>query len=315
MNMGNKTAVLVFTLVGFSVPPHVQGALFVAFLLVYFITLFGNLLIAALITVSPNLHTPMYFFLFHVSCLDIGSSSVTVPRLLLGLVAHQKCISFSECIAQVFGFIFLGTTEVFILCAMCYDRYVAICLPLNYAVIMSPRFCVLLLAISGVAGFTYSFVFTMQLSQLPFCGEIVIDHFVCEIPALLKVACADTSPNETVIFALTGTVAPLTLVVIVMSYAHIVRVILKMPSADGRSKAFSTCSAHLVVVLLFYASGAGTYLKPSHSSLGYEKLVSLFYTVFVPMLNPMIYSLRNEEVKKAAQKVMHQVGNTLRCAM
>ncbi|XP_069502238.1 olfactory receptor 1G1-like [Ambystoma mexicanum] len=188
---------------------------------------------------------------------------------------------------------------------MGYDRYVAICLPLNYSVIVSGRFCILLLAISWMAGFLFSLAFTLQLARLPFCGDNEIDNFVCDFPNLLNLACADPLANQIVIFALGGSVALITFLVIITSYVHIIRVILKIPSTEGRRKVFSTCSAHLVVLAMFYGTGAATYLKPSTISLGHEKLASLFYTVFAPMLNPIIYSLRNEEVKKAARKVMH----------
>ncbi|XP_069502240.1 olfactory receptor 1G1-like [Ambystoma mexicanum] len=189
---------------------------------------------------------------------------------------------------------------------MCYDRYVAICLPLNYSIIMSRRFCIVLLAISWMAGFLYSLILTLQLARLPFCGDNEIDNFVCEIPNLLKLACAHPLANQIVIFALAGSVALITFLVIVMSYVHIIRVILKIPSTEGRRKVFSTCSAHLVVLAMFYGTGAASNFKPSSISLGHEKPASLFYTVFAPMLNPIIYSLRNEEVKKAARKVMHR---------
>ncbi|XP_069502241.1 olfactory receptor 1G1-like [Ambystoma mexicanum] len=304
-DLGNWSMVTGFILLGFSVPSEVKDALFAAFLLVYLLTLLGNLLITALIVISTNLHTPMYFFLFNISCLDIGSASVTVPRMLEGLLVERNYIPFKECIAQVFGFVFLGTTELCLLAAMCYDRYVAICLPLNYSIIMSGRFCILLLAISWMAGFLYSLILTLQLAQLPFCGDNEIDNFVCEILNLLKLACAHPLANQIVIFALTGSVSLITFLVIIMSYVHIIRVILKIPSTEGRRKVFSTCSAHLVVLAMFYGTGAASNFKPSSISLGHEKAASLFYTVFAPMLNPIIYSLRNEEVKKAARKVMH----------
>ncbi|XP_069502236.1 olfactory receptor 8H3-like [Ambystoma mexicanum] len=305
-DLGNWSMATGFILVGFSVPSEVKGALFAAFLLVYLLTLLGNLLITALIVISTNLHTPMYLFLFNVSCVDIGSASVTVPRMLLGLLVEHNYIPFKECIAQVFAFLFLGATEVFLLTAMCYDRYIAICLPLSYSVIMSGRFCILLLAISWMAGFMYSLILTLQAARLPFCGDNKIDNFVCEFPNLLNLACAHPLANQIVIFALGGSVSLITFLVIVTSYVHIIRVILKIPSTEGRRKVFSTCSAHLVVLAMFYGTGAATYLKPSSISLGHKKLASLFYAVFAPMLNPIIYSLRNEEVKKAAMKVMHR---------
>ncbi|XP_069502255.1 olfactory receptor 2A2-like [Ambystoma mexicanum] len=189
---------------------------------------------------------------------------------------------------------------------MCYDRYVAICLPLSYSVIMSGRFCILLLAFSWMAGFLYSIILTLQVVRLPFCGDNEIDNFVCEIPNLLKLACALPLVNQIGIFALPVSVALMTFLVIIMSYVHIIRVILKIPSMEGRRKVFSTCFAHLVVVGMFYGTGAATHFKPSNISLGHEKLASLFYTVFAPMLNPIIYSLRNEEVKKASRKEMHR---------
>ncbi|XP_069502245.1 olfactory receptor 8H3-like [Ambystoma mexicanum] len=305
-DLGNKSMVTGFILLGFSVPSEVKDALFAAFLLVYLLTLLGNLLITTLIVISTNLHTPMYFFLFNVSFLDIGSASVTVPRMLVGLLVEHDYIPFTGCLAQVFGFVFLGVTEVFLLTAMSYDRYVAICLPLNYRAIMSGRFCILLLAISWTAGFLMSLVFTLQAAQLTYCGDNVIDNFVCENPNLLNLACGDRLAYHIVLFTLSGGVALITFLVIIMSYVHIIRVILKIPSKEGRRKVFSTCSAHLVVLAMFYGTVSATHLKPPSISLGHEKLASLFYTVFAPMLNPIIYSLRNEEVKKAAMKVMHR---------
>ncbi|XP_069502251.1 olfactory receptor 4E2-like [Ambystoma mexicanum] len=295
-----------FNLLGFSVPSEVKGALFAAFLLIYLLTLLGNLLISALIVISTNLHTPMYFFLFNVSFLDIGSVSNAVPRILVGLLVERNYITFKECIAQVFGFVFLASTEVFLLTAMSYDRYVAICLPLNYSVIMSGRFCILLLAISWMAGLMFSLTFTLQLARLPFCGDNMIDSFMCELPKLLKLACTDPLANQIVIFALGGSVTLITFLVIITSYVHIIRVILKILSKEGRRKVFSTCSAHLVVLAMFFGTISAIHLKPSSISLGHEDLASLFYTVFAPMLNPIIYSLRNEEVKKAAMKVVHR---------
>ncbi|XP_069502250.1 olfactory receptor 1468-like [Ambystoma mexicanum] len=305
VDLGNRSMVTEFLLLGFSVPSEMKDALFAAFLLVYLLTLLGNLLIAALIVISTNLRTPMYFFLLNVSFLDMCTASLTVPGILVGLLRERNHILFKECIAQVFGFVFLISTEVLLLTAMCYDRYVAICLPLNYHVIMSRRCCILLLTISWMASFMYSLAFTVKLARLPFCGDNKIDNFMCDNPNLLKLACGDPLANQIVLFVLGGSVALATFLVIVMSYVHIIRVILKIPCKEGRKKVFSTCSAHLVVIGMFFGTVAATHFKPSSISLGHEKSASLFYAVFAPMLNPIIYSLRNEEVKKAAMKVMH----------
>ncbi|XP_069476294.1 olfactory receptor 2B6-like [Ambystoma mexicanum] len=304
MSLRNSSSISGFILLGFSVSPGERVALFTAFLLVYIITVLGNLIIVALVAITPKLHIPMYLFLSNLACVDIGVSSVTVPRMLVDLLAERKYIALNECITQIFGFVFLGGTEVPLLSVMCYDRYVAISHPLQYTVIMNRRFCIMLLAISWVTGFLYSCTLTIHVSQFPFCRANVIDHFLCEIPNLLKLACAVTLPNEIEIFLLSGGMALITCLVVFMSYVHILRVILKISSAEGRRKAFTTCSSNLIVLFLFFGTGAGTHLKPSARSLGQDKLASLFYTVFTPMWNPMIYSLRNGEMKSAARKAL-----------
>ncbi|XP_078521624.1 olfactory receptor 5J3-like [Lissotriton helveticus] len=307
MNSRNRSTVSMFKLLGFSESSDIRAALFVAFLLVYIIILLGNLIIIVLITITPKLHVPMYLFLWNLACLDIASSSVTMPRMLVDLLTNQKYIAFRECMAQVFAFVFFCSTEVIVLSTMCYDRYIAISQPLQYIVIMNKRFCLLVLGASWMTGFLYSVILTIHVSQLPFCGDNVIDHFHCDIPNLMKLACANNLPNEIVILVMAGCLAMAASLVILISYAHIVRVILKIPLLEGRRKVFSTCFPNLVVICLFFGTAAGTHLKPSSRSLGQDKLASLFYTVFTPMLNPIIYCLRNEEVKTAARKVVRKV--------
>ncbi|XP_078506282.1 olfactory receptor 4E2-like [Lissotriton helveticus] len=303
--MRNRNTSASFILLGFTFDGDIQAALFAWFLLVYIIALLGNITVIALITVTTKLHTPMYFFLLVLSFHDIVSVTVTVPRMLKDLLVQKKHIAFSECLIQVFVILLVSFTDVLILTAMCYDRYVAICQPLNYTVLMNRRFCIQVVSLSWLGGAVLSFVNTFLLSRLSFCGANIIENLLCEVPALLKLSCANTLPNEIVLFTLAGGVALVTFVIICLSYVHIIRIILKIPSSGGKKKVFSTCSAHLMVVFLFFGTGAFTHLKPSSASMRLDKLASLFYTVFAPVLNPIIYCLRNEEVKEAFKKATH----------
>ncbi|XP_078525078.1 olfactory receptor 2C1-like [Lissotriton helveticus] len=302
----NRTTGKYFILTGFSLSSDVQVAVFAGFLLIYLIALFGNLIVIAVIRTTKKLHNPMYFFLCFLSFLDIVSVSVTVPRMLKDLWTQQKHISFHECITQVFVIFSLTASEALLLTVMSYDRYTAICHPLNYTTLMSRQLCINMICLSLMGGMLFSFVNTFLVSQLPFCGHNRIDNFLCEFPALLKLACSDTLINEIVIFILAGGAGSVVIGIILTSYIHIIRVILNIPSAEGKRKVFSTCSAHLMVVFLFFGTGAATHLTPPSSQEKPDKLASLFYTVFTPMLNPVIYSLRNEDVKQALGKAFHK---------
>lgn len=303
MAQGNGSAVTHFVLRGLTSEPELQPPLFFIFLVVYLLTLTGNLGLMALITTSPPLHTPMYFFLCNLSLVDLCYSSVFSPRLLMGLLVGNKTISYSACFAQHFFFLALVTTEVFLLAAMACDRYVAICNPLLYAVAMPKRVCVQLVAGSYVGGILNSLIQTCFLLPLPFCGPNVIDHFFCDTNPLLKLSCAEDRLNELLLVAFNGTISMSALLVVVVSYAYILSSIARMRSARGRRKPFSTCASHLLTVTLFYVPAGLSHMQPgSRYSLGMEKVTAVFYTLIVPMLNPLIYSLRNAEVKDALRK-------------
>ncbi|XP_026342834.2 olfactory receptor 1440-like [Ursus arctos] len=299
----NSTAVTKFILLGFSEFPKLTVVLFSIFLGIYLMTVSWNLGLITLIRVDSHLHTPMYFFLSNLSLLDICYVSTIAPKMLSDFFKKQKSISFVGCTVQYFFFSSLGLTECCLLSAMAYDRYAAICNPLLYTAIMSPTLCVQMVAGSCVTGFFGSFIQLCALLQLHFCGPNVINHFFCDLPQLLILSCSDTfffqimTSVLTVIFGLTS------VLVIMISYGYIVATILKITSAEGRSKAFNTCASHLTAVTLFFGSGIFVYMYPnSGDSPSQNKLASVLYTVIIPMLNPLIYSLRNKEIKDALNR-------------
>ncbi|XP_060111689.1 olfactory receptor 5V1-like [Heteronotia binoei] len=302
--MENQTSVHEFILLGLSDDTTVQFFLFLIFLSVYLITLVGNMLIVVVIRTDPQLHTPMYFFLSNLSFLDICYSSVTVPKMLENLLATKKTISLRGCIAQIFFFIFMVGTEVFLLSAMAYDRYAAICNPLRYSTVISHRVCVQMVVGAWVSGFLDSLVNTLFLIDLHFCGPSYINHFSCELPLLLQMSCTSTFANEMVILTFSMTLGFAALLLIVASYIRIIGTILKISSSEGRQKAFSTCASHLTVVLLFCGTAIIRYMRPASGySDTLDKLVSIQYGILTPMLNPIIYSLKNKEVKTALRKL------------
>uniref|UniRef100_UPI003753E857 consOR2 n=1 Tax=synthetic construct TaxID=32630 RepID=UPI003753E857 len=301
----NQTSSTDFILLGLFDHPRLELLLFVLILLIYLLALLGNGLIILLIHLDSRLHTPMYFFLSQLSLMDLCYTSTTVPKMLVNLLSGDKTISFAGCGAQLFLYLTLGGTECLLLAVMAYDRYVAICHPLRYPVLMNPRVCLLLAAGSWLLGSLDSLIHTVLTLSLPFCGSREINHFFCEVPALLKLACADTSLNETVMFVCCVLMLLIPLSLILVSYGRILLAVLRMQSAEGRRKAFSTCSSHLTVVGLFYGAAIYMYLQPkSYHSPEQDKVVSLFYTILTPMLNPLIYSLRNKEVKGALRRVL-----------
>ncbi|XP_078525082.1 olfactory receptor 1G1-like [Lissotriton helveticus] len=300
--MWNCTTGKEFILIGFSLRSDVQVSLFAVFLLIYIGALSGNITVIGVITTTKKLHTPMYFFLSVLSFLDVISVSTTVPKML-------KEIPFHECITQVLVIYWLLASDAFLLAVMGYDRFTAICYPLNYTTLMSRQLCINMISLSLMGAALISFVNTFLVAQLPFCGHNRIDNFLCDFPAMQKLACGDTLTSEIVFFVLAGGTALATFVIILTSYIHIIRVILDIPSTEGKRKVFSTCSAHLMVVFLFYGAGAATHLTPPRSKEQPDKLASLFYTVFAPMLNPIIYSLRNEDVKQVLRKSIHKKGS------
>ncbi|XP_017495433.3 olfactory receptor 5J3-like [Manis javanica] len=299
----NFTLVTEFVLLGLTERGELRVIFFVLFLLIYAISLVGNLGMVFLIQVTPKLQTPMYHFLSCLSFVDACYSSVFAPKMLLNFFVERETISFSACIVQYFLFVSLLTTEGFLLAAMAYDRYMAIVNPLLYTVAMTKMFCIVLVIGSCVGGLINSLTHTIGLVKLSFCGPNVISHFFCDLPPLLRLACSDTSMNELLLLIFSGIIAMLTFLTVIISYIFIVAAILQISSAVGRRKAFSTCASHLMAVTLFYGSISFSYIQPSSQySLEQEKVVSVLYTLVIPMLNPLIYSLRNKEVKDAVKR-------------
>ncbi|EHB11086.1 Olfactory receptor 8H2 [Heterocephalus glaber] len=307
MDRWNSTNVPGFILMGLTDSPEAKPVISMLFLLIYLITLLGNSGMILIIHLDPQLHTPMYFFLTHLSLLDFSYSSVITPKTLQSLLTSTKSISFLGCFTQMFFFILFVAAEGFLLSSMAYDRYVAICSPLHYPVIMSPGLCHALLAGSYVIALVYCTVITVSVSQLHFCNSNVIQHFFCDTSPILALSCSETSEAEIIIFICAGSNLGLSLITISGSYLSILFTILKINSTAGKKKAFSTCASHLLGVTIFYSSTIFTYLKPKTSySLGRDQVASVFYTIVIPMLNPLIYSLRNKEVKNAALRVLQK---------
>ncbi|XP_010631463.1 olfactory receptor 8H1 [Fukomys damarensis] len=307
MGRQNSTSVAGFILMGLTDSAETQVVLSVLFLLIYLITVLGNSGMILIIRLDPQLHTSMYFFLTHLSFLDLSYSSVITPTTLQNLLTSNKSISFLGCFTQMFFFAVFGTAECFLLSSMAYDRYVAICRPLHYPVIMSTRLCCALLTGSYVVGFADSIVNVVFMSRLQFCNYHIIQHFFCDISPILALSCSDTSEVEVIIFIFAGSNLVLSLSTISGSYLSILSTILKINSTAGKNKAFSTCASHLLGVTIFYSTMMFTYLKPKTSySLGRDQVASVFYTIVIPMLNPLIYSLRNKEVKRAALRVLQK---------
>ncbi|XP_062972953.1 olfactory receptor 5AR1-like [Elgaria multicarinata webbii] len=307
MSMWNHTRVTKFVLFGITDQKELKLPLFVLFLLIYIVTLVGNLGIILLIRRDPRLHIPMYFFLSNLAFVDVNYSSAITPNMLMGLLAEKATIGFSGCATQMFMFVICGSTECLLLAVMAYDRYVAICSPLHYSVIMSGKRCIWLVAGSYFFGIFYAVLHTLFTFTLSFCGPNVINHYYCDIPPLLQLSCSDTHTNETVIFVQVSINCVGTTMVIFISYVCILVALLKIHSSSSRRKAFSTCTSHLTIVSLFYGTIFFMYLRPSSTyALEQDKVASLFYTVVIPMLNPLIYSLRNKEVKDAFWRVFRK---------
>uniref|UniRef100_A0A4X2K9R8 Olfactory receptor n=1 Tax=Vombatus ursinus TaxID=29139 RepID=A0A4X2K9R8_VOMUR len=300
----NQTVVLEFFLLGLSKHPNVENVLFVLCLGIYLVILLGNSSLIILSILDSNLHTPMYFFLSNLSFMDIFGTSSFVPFMLVNFLSVRKTISFPGCALQMYLTHALGTTECVLLAMMAYDRYVAICNPLRYTIIMNMRVCVQLAALSWIVGSVNSLLQTILVLRLSFCGNNIIDHFFCEILAVLKLACVDISLNAFVMIVAVTLVTLTPVLLIIISYMFILTTILRLNSVEGRKKAFSTCSAHLAVVIIFYGTILFMYSKPKAKDPDSDKLIALFYGAVTSMLNPIIYSLRNKEVKAAVKKVM-----------
>ncbi|XP_059570170.1 olfactory receptor 10A7-like [Alligator mississippiensis] len=307
MGKTNQSCLTEVVFLGFSDFQELQVLLFVLVLLFYVFALLGNTLIVIVTLVDPALHTSMYFFLRNLSFLEVCYTSVTTPKMLVDLLSETQTISFVGCGVQMFFFLLFAVTECSLLSIMAYDRYVAICNPLQYTLRMNQRACTELSALAWTIGTLVAFSHTVSIFTKPFCGANTIRHFFCEMVAVLTLASTDTHKNEVSITVLTVILLMAPFLLILLSYVFIISNILKMPSAEGRRKAFSTCSSHLIVVSLFYGSGTFVYMKPSSvHSQSKERFFSLVYTVLTPTVNPIIYSLRNKEVKSAVRKMISQ---------
>ncbi|XP_074812873.1 olfactory receptor-like protein OLF2 [Natator depressus] len=308
MEGGNHSEVTEFILSGLTERPELQVPLFGIFLLTYGITLVGNGGMILLITIDPRLHTPMYFFLRNLSFCDLCFSSIISPKMLLNFLAKRKSISFTACAVQMYLSIIFGDVECLLLAVMAYDRYVAICNPLLYTVTMSRQLCKQLVAGVYTLGVVDSMLNTYFTFRLSFCSSNIINNFFCDVPPLLALSCSDTRINEIVMFALTSCITGSSFVTVLLSYVYITSTILQIRSAEGRHKAFSTCTFHLTTVVLFYGTLLFMYLRPASSySMDTDKVASVFYMLVIPMLNPLIYSLRNTEVKDALKKAMNKL--------
>uniref|UniRef100_G1Q466 G-protein coupled receptors family 1 profile domain-containing protein n=2 Tax=Myotis lucifugus TaxID=59463 RepID=G1Q466_MYOLU len=303
MGPGNDTLISEFLLLGFSEEPALQPLVFGLFICMYLITVLGNLLIILAVSSDSHLHTPMYFFLSNLSLVDICFISTTVPKMLWNIQTQSKAITFKGCITQMYFFLLFGGLDDFLLAVMAYDRYVAICHPLHYMVIMNPWLCGLLVLMSWITSALQSLLESLMVLLLSFCTDLEIPHFFCELKEVVQLASSDTFLNNMVMYFITVLLGGAPLAGILYSYSKIVSSIRAIPSAQGKYKAFSTCASHLWVVFLFYGTGIGVYLSSaathsSHSSAA----ASVMYTVVTPMLNPFIYSLRNKDIKRALKR-------------
>ncbi|XP_004622277.2 olfactory receptor 8K3-like [Sorex araneus] len=310
MDKHNLTELKEFILLGITDRPELQAPLFVLFLVIYMISLVGNLGMVILTKVDPRLQTPMYFFLRHLALTDLGYSTAVGPKMLVNFLVEQNTISIYFCATQLALFIIFMCNEVFILATMSYDRYVAICNPLLYTVIMSQRLCLVLVVIPYLYSTGVSLLLTIKLFNLTFCGYNVINHFYCDDLPLLTLVCSNTHEVEMLIIVISTVNLIVTLLIVLVSYLLILIAVLRMKSAEGRRKAFSTCGSHLTVVVLLYGTLIFMYMKPKSShSFDTDKMSSIFYTLIIPMLNPLIYSLRNKDVKSALQRISERVRN------
>ncbi|XP_047374947.1 olfactory receptor 2D3-like [Sciurus carolinensis] len=304
MGKGNQTYVSEFILLGLSQDPQIQILLFFVFLIIYLLSIFGNLLIIILIQVDSQLHTPMYFFLKNLSFADLCFSSSIVPQMLVHFLVKKKTISFAGCSIQIVVFLLAGCTECTLLAVMSYDRYVAVCKPLHYSTIMTQRACVQLATVSWISGALVCLVDSAFTLYLPYQGQNVINHYFCEPPALLKVASVDTSNAEMALFSMGVLILLAPISLILVSYWHIISTVIRMQSGERRLKVFSTCGSHLTVVVLYYGSGIFAYMRPNFKTMNEkDKIISVFYSVMTSMLNLIIYSLRNKDVKGALRKL------------
>ncbi|XP_027723707.1 olfactory receptor 1N2-like [Vombatus ursinus] len=305
MEIENQTIVSEFLLLGFSEEPEQQPILFGLFLIMYLVSVVGNLSIILAIGSDSYLHSPMYFFVANLSFADICFISTTVPKMLANIWTQSQRISYEGCLTQMHFFMTFGALDDFLLGVMAYDRYIAICQPLHYATVMKSGICVLLLAVCWILTSSAAFLHTFLMAGLTFCAENSIPHFFCDLTPLLSLSCSNTSTNQLMLYIVGSMVLTAPLILIVISYVCIISAILRIPSNSGRWKAFSTCGSHLTVVSLFYGAAIGVYLCPlSSRSAGKDRIAAVLYTVVTPMLNPFIYSLRNRDMKGALGKLL-----------
>ncbi|XP_043442794.1 olfactory receptor-like protein OLF4 [Prionailurus bengalensis] len=304
MELSNKTRISEFLLLGFSERPELQPLIFGLFLSMYLITVFGNLLIILAISTDPNLHTPMYFFLANLSFVDICFTSTTIPKMLVNIQTQSKVITYEDCITQIYFLILFAVLDVFLLSVMAYDRFVAICHPLHYRVIMNPRLCGLLVLVSWIMCVLNSLLQSLMMLRLSFCTHLQIPHFFCELNEMLQLACSDTFLNNVVMYLAAVLLGGGPFAGILYSYSKIVSSIRGIASAKGKYKTFSTCASHLSVVCLFYCTMLGVYLSSAATQSSQSSATaSVMYTVVTPMLNPFIYSLRNKDIKSALKRI------------
>ncbi|XP_064221583.1 olfactory receptor 5AL1-like [Aotus nancymaae] len=308
MAKGNHSSVTDFILLGLTDNPELQVILFGVFLLIYLVTVMGNLGLIVLIQISPQLHTPMYFFLSHLAFVDFYGTSAITPNTLVNSLCEIKSMSFYACAAQVCCFITFSVWELLLLSVMAYDRYVAICNPLLYVILMPRRLCIQMVASSYIYGFTVGLIKAMATFHMSFCDSNVVNQFYCDDVPLIALACSDTQVKELMLFVIAGFNVFCSLIIVLISYVFIVFAILRIHSAAGRQKAFSTCASHVFSISIYYGTLSFMYLQPKSShALDKDKFASVFYAVVIPMLNPLIYSLRNQEVKNAMKKIIKKM--------
>ncbi|XP_029435454.1 olfactory receptor 6F1-like [Rhinatrema bivittatum] len=308
MTANNQTSITEFMLLGFPGSREVQILYFVVFLVIYILTITTNSIIITIVSIDPHLHSPMYFFLSNFAFLEIWYATATIPKMLSGFLTGNKAISYRSCIAQSYFCFILASMEYILLTVMAFDRYYAICYPLQYGTIMNSRLCKQLAIGSWTSGFLNGWPISIPASRSSFCGSNQINHFFCDFIPLLKLTCSDTIVSEVIFFGLAWVIVLTSLFLITVSYCYIIMTILRIPSATGRKKAFSTCASHLTVVLIFFGTAIFIYLRPNPmQSFEADKVVSLIFSAITPLLNPLIYSLRNKEVLKALNRVWNKM--------
>ncbi|XP_007178641.2 olfactory receptor 7G1-like [Balaenoptera acutorostrata] len=308
MGPRNKSGVSEFLLMEVTEDPELQPLFFILFLSIYLVTILGNLLIVLAVISDPHLHTPMYFFLYNLSLTDIGFSTTTIPKMLVNIQAQNQSITYTGCLTQIYFVLVFASLESFLLAVMAYDRYVAICHPLRYTVIMNSRLCLFLILLSPFISIVDALLHSLMVLQLTFCTNLEIPLFFCEVVQVIKLACSDTLINNILIYLATSIFGGIPVCGVIFSYTQIVSSVLRMPSAGGKYKAFSTCGSHLSVVSLFYGAGLGVYISSALTNSSRKTAVaSVIYTVVPQMMNPFIYSLRNRDMKGALRKLISKI--------